>query len=112
MTKELTGREKFRPFDAARYLTAPKRQAAYLAAALETEDEAYIKLALLTLARAQGMSKTARAANVSRQGLYKSLSATSDPKLSTVLAVFQALGVQLTVRSTGDSGVADDPVTG
>lgn len=106
MTKETTGGKRFRPFDAARYLTTPKRQAAYFAAALETEDEAYIKQALLTLARAQGMSETARVANVSRQGLYKSLSATSDPKLSTVLAVIQALGFQLTVHDAGATGKA------
>ena len=106
MTKKTTERERFRPFDAARYLNTPKRQAAYLAAALETEDEAYIKQALLTLAKAQGMSETARVANVSRQGLYKSLSATGDPKLSTVLAVVQALGFQLTVHGTGEIGKA------
>lgn len=110
MTKETTGREKFRPFD-ARYLTTPERQAAYLAAALETEDEAYIKQALLTLARAKGMSETARIANVSRQGLYKSLSATSDPKLSTVLAVVQALGFRLAVQGADEDGTVDDPVT-
>ncbi|MDE0695501.1 MAG: putative addiction module antidote protein [Boseongicola sp.] len=106
MPKETTGRERVRPFDAANYLGTPTRQAAYLAAALETEDEAYIKQALLTLARAQGMSATAREAKVSRQGLYKSLSATSDPKLSTFLSVVQALGFQLTVQGTGAVGKA------
>ena len=106
MANETTGSERVRPFDAANYLSTPKRQAAYLAAALETEDEAYIKQALLTLARAQGMSVTARAAKVSRPGLYKSLSATSDPRLSTFLSVVQALGFQLTVHDTGAIGKA------
>ena len=69
MPKEATGRERVRPFDAANCLSTPTRQAACLAAALETGDEAYIKQALLTLARAQRMSATARAAKVSRQGL-------------------------------------------
>ncbi len=62
----------------------------------------------MTLARAQGMSETAQANNVShQQGLYRSLSAASDLRLSMVLAVIHALGFQLSVRGADEDRRAD-----
>lgn len=86
-------------FDAAEYLDTIEAQAEYLAAAFETGDEEYIKNAMATVARARGMTEIAKAADVTRQALYKGLSEAGDPKLSTVLGVMKALGMKVTVEA-------------
>ncbi|MFZ1184227.1 MAG: transcriptional regulator, partial [Pseudolabrys sp.] len=55
---------KLRKFDAAEYLDTPERQAAYLAAAMETGDAAFVRDALGIVARAVGPSKVAIAAHL------------------------------------------------
>lgn len=44
------------------------------------------------------MSVIAHDAGISREGPYKALSETGDPKLSTLLGVFRALGLKLTAK--------------
>jgi probable addiction module antidote protein len=41
------------------------------------------------------MGEVARAAGVTREALYRSLSEAGDPRLSTLLGVMRALGVRL-----------------
>ena len=65
--------------------------------AFETGDASYIADALGIVARAKGMTQIAREAGVTREALYKTLSAKGDPKLTTLLGVLKALGVQLAV---------------
>jgi probable addiction module antidote protein len=86
------------PFDAAKYLTSPEAQTELLAEAIESGDPSFIANALGTIARARGMSKIAKEAGVTREALYKGLTAQHDPRLSTVLGVLKALGVKLTVE--------------
>lgn len=86
------------PFDAAEYLTSPEAQAELLAEAFESGNETFIKNALSTVARARGMTALAKDAAVTRQSLYKSLSETGDPKLSTLMGVMKALGLTVTVK--------------
>ncbi|MBZ3691632.1 addiction module antidote protein [Phyllobacterium calauticae] len=85
------------PFDPARYLDTPESQAELLSDAFETGDASYIADALGIVARAKGMTQIAREAGVTREALYKTLSAKGDPKLTTLLGVLKALGVQLAV---------------
>lgn len=85
------------PFDAAEYIDTPEAQAELLSDAFETGDVAYIAAALGVIARAKGMTQVAKDAGVTREALYKALSAEGDPKLSTLLGVVKALGVSLTV---------------
>ncbi|OBZ93176.1 addiction module antitoxin [Pararhizobium polonicum] len=85
------------PFDAAQYLDTAESQAELLSDAFETGDPAYITAALGVVARARGMTQVAKDAGVTREALYKALSAEGDPKLSTLLGVVKALGVSLTV---------------
>lgn len=85
-----------KPFDAAKYLSADEDHADLLADAFATGDQTYIANALGVVARAKGMSQVARDAGVTREALYKALSPTGDPKLSTLLGVMKALGVSLT----------------
>ncbi|QMV17886.1 putative addiction module antidote protein [Granulicella sp. 5B5] len=86
---------KTKPFDPAAYLDSPEAIATYLTEALETGDPAFVADALGVVARARGMSEVAHAAGVSRESLYRALSAEGNPEFGTVLKVAQALGVRL-----------------
>ncbi len=78
------------------YLDSPEEIAAYLEAAFEDSDPALIAAALGDIARAIGMTDLAARSGVTREALYKALSPTGDPKLSTFLGVMKALGIKLT----------------
>jgi probable addiction module antidote protein len=83
-------------WDAAEYLDNPEAIADYLEAAFEDGDPALIAAALGDVARAMGMTQLAGKAGVTREALYKALSPTGDPRLSTFLGVMKALGIKLT----------------
>ena len=90
---------KLKKFDAAEYLDSPERQAAYLAAAMETGDAAFVRDALGIVARAVGPSKVAIAAHLNRESLYKALGATGNPEFGTVMRILRALGLTLSARA-------------
>ena len=85
-------------FDAAEFLDTPERQAAYVTAALETGDLAFVRDALGLVARAQGMAGVAKAAKLNRESLYKALGGAGNPELDTILRVVRALGLTLSAR--------------
>ena len=85
-------------FDAAEYLDTPERQAAYVTAAFETGDPAFVRDALGLVARARGMAKVAEAAELNRESLYKALGETGNPEFSTVMRILRALGLTLSAR--------------
>jgi probable addiction module antidote protein len=82
-------------WDPAEYLATPKSIAAYLEAAFDDGDPALIAAALGDVARAQGMTQLARQAGVTREALYKALSPSGDPRLSTLVGVMKALGIKI-----------------
>ncbi|WP_145478510.1 addiction module antidote protein [Stenotrophomonas rhizophila] len=88
---------KLEAFDVAEHLRTPEEMAAYLdACIMESDgDSAFIAKALGDIARAQGMSKVARDAGVSRESLYRALSGERSPDFATILKVTRALGVKL-----------------
>ena len=88
---------KTSPYDVAEHLRTPEEMAAYLDAWLEeaSDDVAGIARALGDIARAKGMSQVAREAGLSRESLYRALSADGNPSFATVLKVARALGVRL-----------------
>ena len=88
-----------RTFDPAKYLDDDNSIQAYMEEALETRDPAFIADALGVIARARGMSKIARKAGLSRESLYRALSAGGNPEFGTVLRVIQALGLKLSVAA-------------
>jgi probable addiction module antidote protein len=96
-TGAVRARTKTTAYDVAEHLRTPKEIAAYLAAWLEDspEDSAGIARALGDIARAKGMTKVARSAGLSRESLYKALSAEGNPSFATVLKVVRAFGVRL-----------------
>ena len=100
MTKVATKRPtrtKATAYDVSEHLRTPKEMAAYLDAWLEEapEDAAGIARALGDIARAKGMSQVAKDAGLSRESLYRALSAEGNPSFATVLKVAKALGVRL-----------------
>lgn len=87
-----------RPFDAANYLESEEDILYYLEAAMEGNDPGHIASALGDVARSKGMSEIARKAGLGRQALYTALSENGNPTLETLVAVLDALGLQLTVQ--------------
>ncbi len=85
-------------FDAADYLDSDKAISTYVAEALATDDPAYIAHALGTVARARGMTKIAKKAGLSRESLYKALSAEGNPEFGTIIKVMSAIGLQFSVK--------------
>ena len=57
-------------------------------------DPAAFAAALGTVARACNMSQLARDTGITREGLYKALSAEGNPSFATVMKVAKALGVR------------------
>lgn len=92
-----TGKTKTTPYDVAEHLRTPEEMAAYLDAWLDDapDDAAGIAKALGDIARAKGMSQVAKDAGLSRESLYRALSADGNPSFATVLKVARALGVKL-----------------
>lgn len=93
--------ETFAPFDPAEYLSTFEDVAAYLEAIIEEADDdpALITQALGAIARSRNVSELARRAGMSREGLYKALSADGNPSFATVLKVSKALGLRLHFES-------------
>jgi probable addiction module antidote protein len=89
---------KTRRFDPAKHLDTDEAIAEYLTDALETGDPAFVSDALGVVARARGMSDVARTAGVSRESLYRALSADGNPKFETVLRVMHALGLRFSAN--------------
>ena len=92
-----TSKTRTAPYDVAEHLRTPEEVAAYLDAWLEEapEDAAAIAKALGDIARAKGMAQVAKEAGLSRESLYRALSADGNPSFATVLKVARALGVKL-----------------
>src|SRR5882672_367160 len=85
------------PYDVAEHLRTPEEMAAYLDAWFEEapDDAAGIARALGDIARAKGMTQVAKDAGLSRESLYRALSAEGNPSFATILKVARALGVRL-----------------
>ena len=94
-------------WDPSEYLDSPESIAAYLEAAFEDGDPALIATALGDIARAMGMTQLASQAGVTREALYKALSPTGDPRLSTFLGVMKALGLKFTPRAASPTPTAE-----
>lgn len=88
----------FSRYDTADYLKSEADMVAYLEACMEDagDDPAFIAVALGNIARAYGMVQLAKDTGLTREGLYKALSANGNPSLGTVLKVVKALGIKLT----------------
>jgi probable addiction module antidote protein len=97
----MTMSEKYKRFEAADYLKSLDDVATYLEIALQESDEdpTAVPRALGVIARSQNMSELARRVGMSRDGLYKALSAEGNPTWSTILKVTHALGLRFELHS-------------
>jgi probable addiction module antidote protein len=82
------------------HLQTPEECALYLGAVLAeaSDNPNFIAKAIGDVARARGMSQTARDTGITREGLYKALSEEGNPSFATVLKVLSALGLRLHVE--------------
>jgi probable addiction module antidote protein len=92
MTVETTG------WDVTEFLGSDDAIAAYLDAVFEAGDAGEMRDALRHVARAKGMTELAKAAGVTRAGLYKALGESGNPSFATIVAILKALGVKLAAK--------------
>jgi probable addiction module antidote protein len=90
--------EKVKDFDTAEYIETKEDVIAYLDAALAENDTKFLLKAIGNVARSKGMARLAKEVNLSREGLYDSLSPEGNPSFSTVVKVLDNLGFQLSIR--------------
>lgn len=91
---------KYTRFDAANYIEDLGDAATYLEIAQESaEDPTAIPRALGAIARSQNRSERARRLGMSRDGLYKALSADGNPTWSTILKVTNAVGLRFELHT-------------
>lgn len=87
------------PYNSADYLKTPDDIAEYLNAAMEDGDERVLLMALRNAAEAiGGISELARRSGLTREALYRALSEEGNPRLSSLKAIFKALGLEIAVR--------------
>jgi probable addiction module antidote protein len=87
--------ETFSRYDAADYLRTVEDIRAYLEASAEENDPAQMSLALGAIARSRNMSQIARDSGLTREGLYKALSADGNPSFATITKIAHALGLRV-----------------
>ncbi|MBS7699165.1 MAG: putative addiction module antidote protein [Chelatococcus sp.] len=82
-------------WDSSEHLDSEEAIVAYMDAVLEEGDPALVTAALGQIAKARGMTQIARETGLSRESLYRALSAEGRPEFATVMKVMQALGLRL-----------------
>lgn len=88
--------EKLTEFDAAEYLDTEELREGYLELVSQEGTPEDLLRAINTVARARGMTKTAKEAGITRDGLYKALSEDGNPTFITVCNILRAIGYTLT----------------
>ena len=82
-------------------LKTPEDRAAYIEAAMEENDPEFMTIALGDVAKAEGMSKVARKAKVTRENLYRACAPGGNPTIATMMRVLNALGLTIRVAPVG-----------
>lgn len=90
-------------------LKNPVEAAAYLSVHLEKDGDDSEELFLVALgdvAKAYGISEIAQDTGLGRESLYKALSADGNPKLTTLKALLDSMGLRLSVEAKKRTPVA------
>lgn len=90
--------KKYQDYDTSEFLETEDDIARYLNAVAEYNDPEMFQTALGKVAKARGMSSIAKEANVSRESLYRSLSAEGNPSFQTISKVLASMGLRLTIQ--------------
>ena len=88
--------EKTCEYDPANSLDSPEAIEVFLDDAFATRNAGFIAKAIGVAARAQGMADIAERAGFSREHLYRSFSERGNPTLKTLLAVLNAMNLEIT----------------
>lgn len=82
------------------HLRDPEVAAEYLSEALDDGDAAVILMALRNIAEAQedGITGLAARSHLGRESMYKMLSASGNPKLSSFTKLLRGLGLKLKIE--------------
>ncbi|MAT64689.1 MAG: putative addiction module antidote protein [Gammaproteobacteria bacterium] len=95
----MVNKDKTLPFEAADYLDSPEAIAEYINAAVEAGNEQLMLAVMQDVARAlMGVSELAERTGLSREALYRTLSETGNPRLSSLVEILHALGLELSVK--------------
>lgn len=89
---------KAKPFDPAEYLGSEDDILEYLDAWMADGSPHEIARALGDVARAKGITEVSLGSGPGRQPLYATLSEDGNPTLDLLMAVLNAVGLELTVR--------------
>ena len=87
--------EKITNFDVAEYLNTEELQDGYLQYVAKENDPYELLKAIKDVARAKGMAKVAKEADITGEGLYKALSSDGNPAFFTVFKILNAIGYTL-----------------
>lgn len=90
--------KKYQDYDTSEFLETEDDIARYLNAVAEYNDPEMFQTVLGKVAKARGMSSIAKEANVSRESLYRSLSAEGNPSFQTISKVLASMGLRLTIQ--------------
>jgi len=88
---------KTTPFKFGEFVKTAEDAVDYLQGALDECGTEFLPIALRTIAQSEGMAALAERSGLTRAGLYRALSEDGDPKLSTLTAILEALGLRLAV---------------
>lgn len=88
-------------WDATDHLHTLEDARLYLEACAEEDpsDGSLMRAALHDIARARNMGQLAREAGMSREELYRALSANGNPTLATVMRITRALGMKVRITT-------------
>ena len=94
---------KITDFDPADYLTTKEAMIEYLNEALKTSIEdntpEHFMEALGDVTRAQGIANAAKATDLNREHLYRSLSKKGNPTFTTIIKLINFLGLEINISS-------------
>lgn len=81
------------------HLRDPQVASEYINEAFETGDQAVILMAIRNIVEAQegGFASVAERASLGRESMYKMLSESGNPKLSSMSALFHSIGLKFQV---------------
>ncbi len=95
--KEVKMKVTTKKWGTSEHLDSPEMIVEYLKAVIEEGDSELLMRAIGNVAKAKGMTEIANQTNLSRQNLYKALSAKTAPKFDTVKKVIEAFGCKLSI---------------
>jgi probable addiction module antidote protein len=81
--------------DISEFLDNEEKISAYLTSVMEENDLGLLLQAIGHVAKARGMAKIAEDTGLGRESLYKTLSASSQPKFDTVVRVLSAMNISI-----------------